>query len=208
MNSGEKYNQLILIKNTGKKKISCYVWLCLCDCGKYKEIVGYKVKNGDTKSCGCAKIKAGKNRATHGMYKSREYHIWQKIKKRCYVKNEINYGRYGGRGIKVCKRWLNSFENFLKDMGPMPSDLHSIERIDNDGDYDPSNCMWQTAQKQARNRRVRFDNKFGITGISYDKKKHKYAAQIDGLILNYYTDFFEACCVRKSAENKIWKYYD
>jgi len=94
------------------------------------------------------------NRTTHGMNKTPEHRVWCKIKHRCYNKNNQGYKNYGGRGIRVCKRWLESFEAFYEDMGDKPSDKHSIDRIDNDGDYTPDNCRWATKMEQMQNTRV------------------------------------------------------
>ena len=130
-------------------------WHCMCDCGNPKDITGERLKNGQTKSCGCLKRDAmGDNFRTHGKSKSSEYRIWAKIKERCYNTKNDNYHYYGGRGIRVCDRWLNSFENFIADMGQRPSMEHSIDRFpDKDGNYEPTNCRWATQKQQTRNQR-------------------------------------------------------
>ena len=147
---GKKYNKLTVIMKTGRNKRGKTLYLCRCDCGEEPIIVGSKIKNGATKSCGCAKL--GHGQALEGG--TSEYNIWRSMKQRCSNSKDKSYPRYGGRGIKVCKRWTNSFENFIKDVGERPTSEHSIDRKKNDGNYEPTNCKWSTRKEQANNTRT------------------------------------------------------
>lgn len=151
--TGQKFNRLTAIKYVGKSK-----WLFQCDCGKQVIIAAANVKRGNTMSCGClhnelAAKKMISLHTKHGKINTPEYRAWNKLKGRCLRKSDPKYKDYGGRGIKVCDRWLNSFENFLTDMGEKPSPKHSIDRIDVNGNYEPSNCRWADIKTQSNNKR-------------------------------------------------------
>jgi len=149
---GRKYNRLMAISIAGKG--ACHKYLFRCDCGVEKVLKGYSVRYGQTKSCGCLKNeKARENFRTHGLGKSSEYSIWISMKQRCYNKNSCGYKNYGGRGISVCDKWVNNYAAFLQDMGARPDSTYSIERRNNDGNYEPENCYWLKRSKQGLNKR-------------------------------------------------------
>ena len=144
----------LLRRGSGDNRVA--IIECRCDCGNLTEVRSCNLTSGNSTSCGCSTDNArswvGLANRTHGMSYSTEYTIWHGMKNRCTNKKDPKYHRYGGRGITVCERWMNSFENFFADMGPKPSSHHSIDRIDNDGNYEPANCQWSIAIVQANNR--------------------------------------------------------
>lgn len=150
--AGEKHSKLLLIEFVRINGLGYYK--CVCDCGKTNTIRWNNIDSGVTKSCGClASSRARKHGESNN---SKEYRAWAQMRDRCNNKNCTNYKNYGGRGIKICKRW-NVYLNFLKDMGRAPSIKHSLDRIRVNCGYKPSNCRWATQQEQENNRR---NNKF------------------------------------------------
>lgn len=132
-------------------------WTARCACGTQRVVEGGALTTGKSRSCGCLHREVSSRVAsqprTHGMKGAPEYYVWTSLKQRCLNPLVKNYAAYGGRGITVCSRWAQSFEAFIADMGERPSPRHSIDRIDNDGNYEPGNCEWKDFSSQVRNRR-------------------------------------------------------
>lgn len=137
------------------------VWKCRCDCGKIHFVEASQLRCGEIKSCGCSRV-------VHGLARSSTYKTWQAMKTRCEDISFRDYPLYGGRGIRVCKKWHN-FINFFADMGERPTPKHSLERINNDKGYSPSNCKWATWDEQARNKRNNVKHTYkGVTKLILD----------------------------------------
>ena len=155
---GKKFGHLTPTKDLGPNeddKLRRRQVLCLCDCGNETKKYLVDLMRGHIVTCSlsCPLNNTHISKTTHGMTHSREYRIWRNIKSRCLNSKSTNYHLYGGRGIKICPEWENSFEQFLNDMGPAPSEIHSIDRINSDGNYEKDNCRWATPEEQGQNTR-------------------------------------------------------
>lgn len=151
--TGIRFGRLVAQSMLGTNSHKRMVWLCHCDCGNICEVLSNSLLSNRTFSCGCFQKKSASERSkTHGRTKTPEYRAWSQMIQRCTNKNASNSSCYLDRGISVCERWMN-FENFFLDMGIRPGKEFSIERKNNNGNYEPGNCEWATKIKQARNRR-------------------------------------------------------
>lgn len=199
---GQRFNRLLAHSYAGLNKHGAALWECLCDCGTKKVVAGHDLRSGHTRSCGClvADVSASASmRHGHtcgsgrGAPKSPTYRTWRSMINRCYRPAEDSFRYYGGRGIAVCERWRNDFSAFLSDMGERPDGM-TIGRIDAAGNYEPSNCRWETIYQQSANRGMHRNNTSGVKGVSWIQNRWRVSITRNGKkrYLGFYKDFNEA----------------
>ena len=199
--NGDVFSRLTILESyTSMNAHHQWEHLVVCACGTRRIISGNNLRTGRSTSCGCLRKEST---STHGSSHSPEYTAWRNMMSRCVNPNMPNYKHYGGRGIEVCKEWLNP-ENFLRDMGRRPNGSMSLDRINNDGNYEPSNCRWATWFQQSTNKRVLAGGGIGIHGIRM--RGNVWSARIQcnkrEIYLGVFNNLFDAACARISAENK------
>lgn len=210
--TGQTFGRLTVL-GRGEHKGRHRLWSCRCTCGAEKDVLGFNLKSGITTSCGCYRREVCAERATARMTKhgdaagggmTSEYRAWVDMRARCEKPQCRAFPYYGARGIKVCERWSN-FATFLDDMGRRPSPRHSLDRIDNDGDYTPENCRWATRDVQSHNKRGASNT--GRLGIRWDAARGRYAWAVsrDGKTLRgRATTLTEASAAHAAARAQLY----
>ena len=199
------YGRLTVIESNIKQG-KRYKAKCVCICGTEVVVDQTHLRNGHTASCGCLQREImAKKQTTHGKYFEPEYRAWTNMIKRC---SNPRFAKWYGL-INVCPRWLNSYTNFVMDVGRKPTPSHSLERIDIKGNYEPSNVCWATKTEQSRNTKNHSSNKTGIRGVSWSKDKQKWRVAIyvnnKQKHIGYFIDINEASEARIKAEQILWR---
>jgi hypothetical protein len=200
--TGQRFGRLLVIEDAGRNAFKKVLWRCTCDCGKDINVPAGALITGNTTSCGCYL----KERITkHGGWKNASYNTWRAMIRRCTISTDKDYPRYGGRGVKVCTRWMD-YLNFLHDMGEPVGD-ETLDRVDVYGDYTPENCRWAGVATQNRNVRIRQNSKTGVTGVS-KTTAGTYMAKVTLKKQSFYSKCFstleEAAAARKELERLHW----
>jgi hypothetical protein len=201
--TGQRFGGWTVIEYSGRMNFNPTaqsVWKCRCDCGRIKDRVLYgSLTKGQSKSCGCERGKViGDFSRSHGMSKSHKmyYFIWQSMKTRCYNSKHPSFKNYGARGIKVCDQWLTDFKQFFADVGYRPSMDHSLDRIDNDGNYEPSNMRWATRSVQSQNRR----NAKPLLWNGKERRLEELCAELDVAYISVYQEIRKGMELEKAIE--------
>ncbi|MZK54155.1 hypothetical protein [Clostridium beijerinckii] len=183
---GKVFGRLVAIEIVGRNKSRSVIWKCKCECGNECEVVSDRLLQGETKSCGCITKELNKTRRiTHGLSHTKLYYVWKAMLARCNNKKHPWYSRYGGRGIKVCSEWedVKAFYDWAINNGY--KDGLEIDRVDNDGNYEPNNCKWKTRKEQtqntSRNKKVTINGETKtlsewaeVTGLNQNTLQYRY----------------------------------
>jgi len=206
--TGQKFGRLTVVKEAVQAKKLEILWECRCKCGNISTVSRRNLRAGHTKSCGCLNVDKIKERSTtHGMAHTTTFNTWTHMIQRCNNPNCKDYVNYGGRGIKVCYEWEQSFANFYKDMGLKPKGL-TIERKNNELGYFKENCYWADYFNQSHNRRISSKNTVGVSGVFWNKQSLKWQVSITSYNTRYHLGYFnkieDAIKTRQQAEQKYW----
>ena len=197
--TGQTFGELVVLMQAGRNKHKKVLWQCQCSCGNKAVVVSGSLVTGNTISCGC---KSGSYK--HGGTGKSSYNSWRAMIRRCTIPTDKDYPRYGGRGISVCQNWMD-YRNFAVDMGE-PSGDETLDRINPNGNYEPSNVRWASPTVQARNVSVRKTTKSGHTGVHL--RDGKWYAEITAHKKKYYSSacltIEEAAAARKELEARHW----
>lgn len=206
---GKVFNRLTVIEDVGRGKQGHVLWRCECSCGNSVVTCSADLRQGNTQSCGCLMIDQVKEaNTTHGLRKHPLYNVWLKMKDRCFNPKANSYENYGGRGITVCDRWKDSLENFIEDVYPKYKEGLQLDRINNDGNYEPDNVRWVTNQQNSMNRGSDKNSSSKYKGVCWNKGTSKWQANIqkDGKLchLGLFTDERDAAVAYNKAANDLF----
>lgn len=209
---GQVFGRLTVLSEEGKASNGNIVWKCQCSCGNTKNIVGGSLRKGDTTSCGCLRDERIKETNTkHGLTKHPLYRVWLGMKDRCYNEKFKQYQDYGGKGVTVCDSWKYSFENFYSDVVEKYRKGLQIDRIDNNGNYEPDNVRWVTPQQNTMNRGGRLNCTSKYKGVYWDEEANKWRAGIQksGKVyrLGMFTDETEAAKAYNEKAKELFGEY-
>jgi hypothetical protein len=207
--TGKQFTRLFVLKRVENDKNGNPQWLCECKCGNFKTVLGGNLRNGDIQSCGCLYTELLiKRNTTHGLSRHPLYKCYQNMIHRCYDEASANYQYYGGRGIKVCERWLgkDGFKNFIADVGDRPEGKTLDRYSDNNGDYEPGNVRWATPKEQRANSRDAKDQKWfygrGPNDEMIVENNQSYIARVFGLCRSKVS----ACLNNRRHTHKGWTF--
>lgn len=200
--TGRVFNRLIVIERSSIRTNNLIHWKCICECGNTSYVITARLTAGKTKSCGCLKKT---HKLTHGKSRTKEYVAWTGMIQRCSNPKTFGYERYGGRGIRVCTEWQNSFEDFLAEVGNAPTSKHTLERIDSEGNYEPGNVKWATRFEQAHNTIQTNSYAAGVTTLPSGRFTAMICVSNKLIHLGSFDSMDEAINVRKQAERLYWE---